>query len=130
MKTLILIFALLFSWNSPTTKIESRLHKSCLYLDSSYGTYAYPSIYVVGIPADLEIVFMDGMTAYRFQGRNDTAIRAMLPSGTYQVAVYYGKEQVSDLYTFIVKEEGTLTVSGFVNQECLPKSIPLLQYVF
>lgn len=130
MKTLILIFALLFSWYSPITKIESRVHKNCLYLDSSYGTYAYPSIYVVGIPADLEIVFMDGMTAYRFQGRNDTAIRAMLPSGTYQVAVYRGKERVSDLYAFIVKEEGTLMVSSHTNQECFPVPVPLSQYVF
>lgn len=122
-KILILLISVLFSWVSPS-RIETPIHVSCIALIENYGPYAYPSVYVTQLPADLEIVFTDAITSYRFQGLNDYAVRAVLPSGNYWVSVFHGKEQVSKTYLFEIKSDITLSLVGVINVECLPERVP------
>lgn len=122
-----LLFALLISllslFSAPVTKIEidNVVKPSCIRLINISGPYTTPSIYVTGIPADLQIIFSNGETVYRFQGLNDEAIRAQLPVGNYTVIVYYGNEQVSNIYYFSIDNTKTLMLSTSIPEECYPK---------
>jgi hypothetical protein len=122
---LVLILFMSLLQPKPITQIETPVKIACIQLASSYGAYTYPSIYVTGLPADLEIIFSNSMTVYRFQGLGDTAIRAELPVGTYTVIAYYGKEQVSGIFFLEVKTNNTLMIHISIPEECYIKPVSI-----
>jgi hypothetical protein len=126
-KTFMLVLILFMSLlqPKPITQIETPVKIACIQLATSYGTYTYPSIYITELPPDIEIIFSNSMTVYRFQGLGDTAIRAEIPTGTYTVIAYYGKEQVSNVYFLEVKEKDTLMIHVSIPEECYSKPASL-----
>lgn len=121
MKLFIYLLVLIFSlFSSPPSKeVSTSLHIACLELSYHYGTYTYPSFYATDIPAEIELSFYNGMTEYKFQGRSDQAIRAVLPAGMYELRSYYWQEQVSKTYRIEIKENQSLMISGWISEECL-----------